>query len=356
MKVPKPRKLSSGNWFIQLRLNGVSIPVTALTSTECTYQAQLIKAEYKAGKRIEKVEKTKENKTIEQLMEDYIASRKKVLSPSTIRGYNTIKDNRFASFKSKKPSEIKDWQMVINKEIEDNVSAKTVKNSWALLASALEYAKYPVPSVKLPQIMPAVRPWLDAEQVKTFVKAVHGKDCEIPALLALHSLRRSEIMGLSWEKIDLKSGTIRVEGSAVFDEDNNLTRKSTNKSKRSRRVIPIMIPELTTALTAVPEKERKGIIVKCNPNTIWAQVNRVCKDNGLPEVGVHGLRHSFASLAHHVGLPEQEAMLIGGWEDAQTMHKIYEHISAADKLKSENKLAEFFKNANENANKISKPQ
>jgi len=48
--------------------------------------------------------------------------------------------------------------------------------------------------------------------------------------------------------------------------------------------------------------------------------------------------------------------LIGGWEDAATMHRIYEHISAADRLKSENKIAEFFKNANENANESQKAQ
>jgi hypothetical protein len=43
-------------------------------------------------------------------------------------------------------------------------------------------------------------------------------------------------------------------------------------------------------------------------------------------------------------------MLIGGWEDAGTMHRIYEHISAADRLKAENKIAQFF-TANQNAEK-----
>ena len=51
MKVPEPRKLPSGSWFIQLRLNGESIPVTAETKKECLDQARLIKAEYLAGKR-----------------------------------------------------------------------------------------------------------------------------------------------------------------------------------------------------------------------------------------------------------------------------------------------------------------
>lgn len=35
MKVPKPRKLTSGTWFIQMRLGGESVPVSAATRTGC---------------------------------------------------------------------------------------------------------------------------------------------------------------------------------------------------------------------------------------------------------------------------------------------------------------------------------
>lgn len=349
MKLPKPEKLPSGNYFIRLRLGGVSIPITAATATECTNQARLIKAEHKAGKRLERVGK-KDEPTLEKIVETYIESRKAVLSVSTIVGYEVIKNNRFQEYMKKRPSEIGNWQTVINNEVKSNIKAKTLKNSWALVASALEYSGYKAPAVKLPQVVQAERPWLDADQIKTFVAAVKGQDCEIPALLALHSLRRSEILGLTWEKIDIDGGIIHVEGSAVPDSENKLVYKETNKTKNSRRNVPFMIPALKDAMLAVPVDQRTGFIYTKYRNTLWRDINNICKANGLPEVGVHGLRHSFASLAHHVGLPEQDAMLIGGWEDAQTMHKIYEHISDADRLKAQNKIADFFKNANENAN------
>lgn len=51
MIVPEPRKLPSGNWHIQLRLNGKDVYITAPTSKECKDKATLIKAEHKAGKR-----------------------------------------------------------------------------------------------------------------------------------------------------------------------------------------------------------------------------------------------------------------------------------------------------------------
>ena len=59
MKVPEPRRLGSGTWYIQLRLGGVSIPVSAATAPECKRQAALIKAEHAAGqKRVTRCERT----------------------------------------------------------------------------------------------------------------------------------------------------------------------------------------------------------------------------------------------------------------------------------------------------------
>ena len=66
----------------------------------------------------------------------------------------------------------------------------------------------------------------------------------------------------------------------------------------------------------------------------------------MPPVGVHGLRHSFASLAslaYHLQIPEQIAMEIGGWSDIGTMRKIYTHIAQQDMERYETKLQDFLK-------------
>ena len=119
-----------------------------------------------------------------------------------------------------------------------------------------------------------------------------------------------------------------------------------------------MIPELIDAINAVPAEKRTGLIYTANPTTLYWRVNQICENNGLPKVGVHGLRHSFASLAYHVGMSEQDTMELGGWSDYNTMRKIYTHLAQCDRLKSRNKMAAFFENtrqeeenANENANK-----
>ena len=349
MKIPKIRKLPSGNYNVTLRLDGHNYSITRSTPTECKHAAELLKAEHRSGKRKKRVDLT-----LGSAIDKFITSRSKVLSPSTINVYKSIRKTRFQPYMNTKISDIKDWQQIINDEVESGITPKTLKNSWSLVSASLKYVGAEQPDIKLPQVMQSTRPWLDADQVKTFIKAVHGHPVEIPALLMLHSLRRSEVLGLDWSNIDLQSKTIRIVETAVVGDQNKLVYKNTTKSKKSYRTIPIMIPELEAALTAIPESERTGKLYKKNPSNLWEQINLVCKKNNLPQTGCHGLRHSFCSLAAHVGMSEAECMLLGGWEDVGTMRGIYQHIADADRLKSQNRLAAFFKNAYENAYKTEK--
>ena len=353
MKTPKARKLPSGNYNIRMRLGGQEYSITKATEIECKIEADLIKSEYRAGKRKRRI-----NLTLDDAMSKYIKARSKVLSPATINGYESIRKNRFKNYIDKTPSDIKEWQAVIDDEIEEGLSGKYIKNCWSLVSSSLKYAGGNVPEVKLPPVVSSSKEWLDTDQVKVFVKAVKGHPVEIPALLALHSLRRSEILAITWDKIDLDKNLIRIEGSAVVGPDNKLVYKETNKTKKSRRIMPIMIPSLKDALESVPVEKRTGLLYDKTPTLIWEQVNKICKKNDLPEVGVHGLRHSFASIAFssEVGMTEREVMEIGGWEDYQTVHKIYEHLSEKNRKEAERKFSAFFKNADENADNTQKSQ
>ena len=350
MKVPEPRQLPSGNWFIYLRIGGQQIPVTERTRSECVKTAQLIKAEYLAGREIRRKKLPPASEmTLRELLTSYIEKYKPVLSPATVRGYNVIKENRFQAFMDRKLREISGWQKVINAETGE-CGAKTLKNAWGLVSAAMKDQGIPVPDVTLPQIVPKPRPWLNAEEIRTFVAAVRGSEYEIPILLGLHGLRRSEIAALSWDRVDLKRGTLRVEGAVVPDETGKYVYKETNKSAAGRRAVPIMIPELTAALRAVPKADRKGPVVTCHINTIYKAVNRICEREGLPLIGAHGLRHSFASLGRSVGVPPREMQALGGWSDVGTMQRIYEHLAEADMLRARNAIADFFDKKDENVN------
>lgn len=341
MKVPEPRHLKSGTWFIQLRLGGKSVPVSAPSKKECIKAAELIKAQYRSGKYT--VSDSSDNITLRAASNLYIDSRRNICSPSTIRDYESIVRNRFQDVMDEPIQNIKNWQAVCDQE-KRTKSAKTVVNAYHFIVSVLKFNNVTPQRITLPQIIPNERPWLEPEQIELFIKAVHGKRCEIPALMALHSLRRSEIMAVTWGNIDLENGTITVKGAMVPNEKHRYVLKDTNKNVTSARTVPIMIPALKEALESVQDKT--GRAVKSWPDTIWRQINKACERSGLPKVGIHGLRHSFASLAYHLGMPEKEVMEIGGWADPQTVNRIYTHLAKSDRAKAVNKMTEFYKNAN----------
>lgn len=336
MKIPKPRRLPSGSWFIQLRLGGESIPVSASTAADCRKQAELIKARHNMGLR---PSGGRSDQTLREAIDSYIKDKDAVLSPATIRGYRTIQKHRFPAVMDKRLDKIHTWQREINAESK-RYCGKTVVNAWGLVTAVLNYNKIPVPEdLTLPQVVENEHPWLRPAQIFTFVDAVRGTNIEIPALLALHSLRCSEIYAVQQKRnVDLQRGTIIVHGAVVSDEHNKLVYKATNKNSKSHREISIMIPELKTALVACGDKP----YVTITPNGFYKAVNRICKKNGLPEVGVHGLRHSFASLAHYLGIPELDCMRMGGWSDSGTMHKIYTHLDEEMALEQENVMAAFY--------------
>ena len=61
-------------------------------------------------------------------------------------------------------------------------------------------------------------------------------------------------------------------------------------------------------------------------------------------MGIHGLRHSFASLAAHLGIPENVAMRIGGWANDATMKRIYVHVLESDRERYGGEMAAFYNN------------
>lgn len=230
------------------------------------------------------------------------------------------------------------WQRAINAEAKI-CSAKTIKNSWGFISSVIHETTGTKITVSLPQVIDKPTPFLTAEEIPIFVDAIKGTSVEIPALLGLSSLRQSEMLALRWKDVNLKKGLININGATVQDEDGNLVRKQETKNRSSRRVIPIF-PPLMEALQRADRSSE--LVVTLKPNSIRNHINRICQNNNLPRIGIHGLRHSFASLAHHLNLPEKVVMELGGWSDYQTMKKIYTHVSKSDIASRAAEISNFF--------------
>ena len=319
-----------------MRLGGVSVPVTARSKAECIHIAELKKTQYRAG--IGEIKKLPKDLTLREAMTLYINEYQKQLSPPTVKAYLSYKEHRFKGYTDKPLGYIK-WQDMIDAELKE-VSEKTVKNAWGLVRPSLKFVGFPTPNIKLAQVPVKELPFLLPDEIKPFCKALKGRPYEVAALLELHGLRLSEMKALTWDDIDLKHKVIYVRGAYVNSVDGYVD-KDTNKNQTSTRPVPIMIPQLETALKGV--KDKSGRVVTTHPSVLYEDIKRVCKIAGVTECGNHDLRRSFASLCFYMGIPERQIMEWGGWKDRETLHRVYIRLSAAVENENIKAFEGFFK-------------
>lgn len=331
ISVPKPRQLKSGEWFAQVMVAGERYPVKANTEAEYYTKARAVKQGLISG------QKTKQGVTLKAACESFVSAREAVLSPSTIKGYENIIRNRFKAYMPKDIMQI-DWQRMISDEAKV-CNGKTLKNAWGFICSVLKANKIEKPDVRLPQVINKELPWLTPEQIPVFLDAVKGKPCELAALFALQGLRKSELLALTPERI--VNGFIYVEGARVLNGNNELVYKAETKNVSSRRKVKLRIPRLKELLSASQTKPGEFYITG-NPNNLHQEINAVCAAAGLPNVGCHGLRRSFASLAYALGWSERETMKDGGWSDFDVMHKRYIKLAESENDNADS-MEEFFK-------------
>lgn len=335
MKIPTPKQLPSGSWHLRIKIDGKSHSITSPTEKACLAEYMALKAGTKKRSR-----QSAGSLTLTKAIDRYIERRQNILSPSTIAGYRRIQSQRFKTSMPLRISQVKpeQWQRIVNREAR-LVSPKTLKNAWCFVAGVLYEFTGERPKVTLPQKIDNSMGFLKPTEIQPFLDALAGDAALIPALLALSSLRQSEILGLRWDAVDLKQDVLYIRETAVRDEDGKLARKKATKNASSRRTVPIIKP-LHDALAAA---DRRGdYVVTITEGTIRRHYQTAAARAGVPYVGAHGLRHSFASLACHLGLREETAMAIGGWADYHTMKKIYTHTTEEDLIADSTLLLNFF--------------
>ena len=328
--VPTPKQLPSGNWRIYLEREKKSI--TADTPEACTADALAFRKQWEmdeaAGLHIPPPRVT----TLHSVVSDYIASREPVRSPSTIDGYNNILRNRFKDYMQQDVSAI-DFQKMINDEILKGVSAKTVRNAWGLVRAAIVQADIEFTPPTMLRTTKPIRSWLTYEQINLFLSAIFGSKYELPALLALHGLRKSELLGLRVLDYEPSKQLVHIRG-ALLSTENGYVYTKLNKTDASSRDVPIIIPRLTELLNNIYNNYSSHqsdspycdkFIVDVPRDGIYKAINQACLKAGLPPVGIHGLRHSFASLAYHLGWKKMTTMQIGGWHNSKVLDAIYTH-------------------------------
>ena len=328
VRVPPPR-LKGFTYYNSIMVGDERVYVSARTEEEYYAKAKAAKT-----KQIE-IRKASPRMTLGKAIDKYIKDNDAVLSPSTINSYKSYRRTRFLGYLDRDLGTI-NYQRMINEESK-KVAAKTVHNAWRLCTAAMHHVGMELPQVNLPRKVKTDRPWLDYEQIQTFTSALRGKPYELGALLALNGLRRSELLHLTADDVDTDKGIIHVRGAAVIGLNNKLTDKQTNKNKTSTRDVHIVIPRLNELI-----KGKEGRLITANPTTLYGSINDLCRSVGLPEVGVHGLRHSYCSLAYHLKWSEATTMREGGWANTDTVHRVYTHLANQDADEDIKRMQQFF--------------
>lgn len=342
---PKPVELPSGSFRCRLRVGEKYITATD-KDPEIAHAKVLAQ---KAGllEAIETDEQEKKgNITLAKAIDKYIAERDNVLSPTTIIGYKEIQKNRFPDLMKKEVRSIDAaaLQKAVNVETE-KVGYKTIKNALGLVVAVMsEYKDINTKRIKMPQRKKQEHKYLDEAGMIELFEAIKGNPSEIPILLAVWlGMRRSEILGLCWDCVDFENAKLHVRRTYVRDKDGGYILREEMKTEASRRTLDCPNYILSKLDAFQPDKaKRAGRIFTNDPNSIYRSLKRICARHGIDFVGVHGLRHTNASVMLSLGIIDRVAMARGGWSTDVTMKQVYQHLFQSDKQTSGQKVDSFF--------------
>jgi len=243
-----------------------------------------------------------------------------------------------------------DVQEAVNKlQRKGGIGAGSVKRYLTVLRLALEQAvewdfisKNQARKVKSAKYeVPEIEFWIEEEANLFLEKSIKYRYHSL-YWLALHSgMREGELLGLVWKDIELGSGFIHVCRTA--------TRYGTNdpKSSAGKRTIPV-----DTDTIKMLKKHRKVVMEETlRRGDKWTADQIVfptrtgkrlhatkCRDfftnairnTGVKQITFHGLRHTYATILLHRGVPPEKVAEILGHADVATLMNTYAHCLPKD--------------------------
>ena len=242
-------------------------------------------------------------------------------------------------------------QQYLNEKREEGLCSNTVRKHHGVLHNALEHARRQeliarnvVEQATPPASTRPVHHYYDSETMSQLFEALAGTSMEPVVKLAGYlGLRRSEICGLKWSHVDREAKVITVAEARTAVNGRSVDKGTKNNSSVRRLGYCGLtdLEELMDRLWQQRLEEKaalgKGYIdrdfVLCHsggqpyqPDYLSNRLQRVLERKGLPYVTLHGLRHSFASIAHSRNVPLFGISRALGHSNTATTTQIYMHL------------------------------
>jgi integrase len=187
-----------------------------------------------------------------------------------------------------------------------------------------------------------MRAW-GADELVAFLR--HADDDRLNALWQLFAttgMRRAEALGVRWGDVDLDAGRISIRQTLAYVGTRaTFSEPKTESSRRLVTLAPVTV-ETLRAHRARQAQERLAIGpgyapldlvfahvdgTPLNPATVSRAFDGLVKAAGLPKITLHGLRHTFATLALLDGIPSKIVAEVLGHSSTTVTEDLYQHVT-----------------------------
>ncbi|MDQ5983893.1 MAG: Tyrosine recombinase XerC [Eubacteriales bacterium SKADARSKE-1] len=248
----------------------------------------------------------------------------------------------------------------------DNVSiglsSKTILHHHRLISSIMSTAvewqvifSNPCDRVKPPRVIKKEATYLDEKETAKLLECLKRENLKYRTIIEVFlytGIRRGELCGLIWDDIDFENKLIHIDKSSLYLASEGIFEDST-KNASSNRVIKIsdtLIASLKEyRIWQNTQRIALGSRWQCsnkiftaengspiNPDTISSWFKKFTKENDLPNISVHSLRHTNATLMLASGTNLRTVANRLGHSKTSTTSDIYAHaIKTADEAAAE---------------------
>lgn len=167
-------------------------------------------------------------------------------------------------------------------------------------------------------------------------KAASETDTEGAAVVRLlleTGLRAGEILALRWHDVDIFKKRLYVRATVVRLANKKQSRiQNSPKTASSRRIVPLT-PKAIMIFERQKQKSKHGEFVFADKDgfnlsyeALRYQVQKLCEKAGVPYLGIHAFRHTFATNCYHKGMDAKILSKLLGHSDVSVTLNVYCHL------------------------------